>query len=99
MNLEHAVITLSDITQTLLSDDGDNLYYNVDLTIQNIDPEANVYVGVDGVSAASFGALLFPGSTTSFGKLGEEDKIYAISDINGSKVAIFRSSSISKAIK
>jgi|GEM_PF-2961786 len=99
MNLTHAVIELSDITQTLLSDDGDNLYYNVDLTIQNIDQDANVYIGVDGVSPSSFGVLLYPGSTTAFGKLSEDDKIYALSDVNGSKVAIFRSSSISKAIK
>lgn len=99
MNLTHSIVVLSNATQTLLSDDGDNFYHNVDLMIQNVDSEANVYIGTTGVSVSSFGALLFPGSSITFSKLAEEDKIYAISNTNGSKLAIFRSSSVSKEIK
>ena len=97
MNLTHEVKTLSDSTENLLSNNvNSDDYYNIDLTVQNTHGTDNVYLGVSGVSTTSFGIVLYPGAITTFSKLDSTDLIYAISNTNGSKVAIFKSNSIAK---
>jgi len=97
MALKHKVIILSDSENTLLSDDENNDYYHVDITVQNIDDEALVYLGAEGLNPSSYGMILYPGSTMSISRISESDAIYAFSDINESKLAVFISSSVKKA--
>jgi hypothetical protein len=99
MALIHELITLSNTEPTLISYDGNDLFFYVELVIQNVDQDAEVIIGSDGLSAESFGMVLYPGMTMSFSKLEQTDTLYALSDTDESKLAIFRSSSILKAGK
>lgn len=85
---QHAIVTLSDATPTLVSQAG-KVYLGEDLTIQNIDGSAEVFVGGEGVSSTSYGFKLVPGAAISF-EVPARDKIYVISDTDNSEVAVLR---------
>lgn len=85
---QHEVIALSDAEESLMSTPG-QMFLGEDLTIQNLDQSANVYVGGEGVSATDFGFKLIPGGAISF-EVPARNKIYAISDVDGSEVAVMR---------
>jgi hypothetical protein len=61
----------------------------MDITIQNIHASAYVYIGGVGVTSASYGYRLNPGSAISF-ELPGKNALYAISDTNGSQIAILQ---------
>jgi hypothetical protein len=63
----------------------------MDITIQNTHASAIVYIGGEGVTSSSFGYRLSPGAAWSI-ELSGRDSIYAISDTNGSKVAVLQTS-------
>ena len=83
----HAHTTLSNTTATRLSPNG--LHSGMDITIQNVDSSAYVFLGGEGVTASDYGYRLAPGSAWSV-ELPGLDAIYAITDTNGSKVALFK---------
>jgi hypothetical protein len=85
---QHAIVTLSDTTPTLVSQPG-KVFLGEDLTIQNVDGSAEVFVGGEGVSATSYGFKLPPGGAISF-EVPARDKIYVISDTDESEVAVIR---------
>jgi hypothetical protein len=85
---QHAIVTLSDTTPTLVSQPG-KVFLGEDLTIQNIDGSAEVFVGGPDVSATSYGFKLAPGGAISF-EVPARDKIYVISDTDESEVAVLR---------
>lgn len=87
MSTSHSLTTLSDSTATLLSPAG--THSGRDITIQNVDASAIVYVGAEGVTAASYGYRLAAGQAIAF-ELPPQDSIYAISDTNGSEVAVMQ---------
>jgi hypothetical protein len=61
----------------------------MDITIQNVDGSAYVYLGGEGVTTSDYGYRLQPGSAISF-ELPGRDAIYAISDTEDSQVAILK---------
>jgi len=81
----NSLITLSDSSSTPVSPG--TVHSGMDITIQNIDENAVVYLGGKGVSSANYGFRLTPGAAWSV-ELPPKDNIYAISDTNGSKVAV-----------
>jgi hypothetical protein len=83
----HALLTLSDSAQRELSP-GIN-HSGLDVTVQNVDEAANLFIGGTGVTAADYGFKLVPGAGVSF-ELNPRDQLFIISDVDGSKAALIR---------
>lgn len=83
----HALVTLSDSAATLVTTPG--THSGADVTIQNVDATAIVYIGGEGVTSTDYGFRLDPGAAWSV-ELAATDHIYAISDTNASKVATLK---------
>ena len=83
----HAITTLSDSTDTLISTPG--LHSGADVTVQNNNASAIVYLGGEGVTASDYGFKLEPGAAWSV-ELAGADHLYAISDTNGATVAVLK---------
>ena len=81
----HALTTLSSSTATLISPNG--THSGLDITVQNVDAAAYVYIGGSGVTAVNYGYRMAPGTAFSIELPGKES-LYAITDVNGSKVAL-----------
>ena len=62
----------------------------MDITIQNVDASAIVYIGGAGVTANDYGYKLTPSNAWSI-ELSGQDALYAITNTNGSKVAVLKS--------
>lgn len=86
---QHAVTTLSSTSATRLTPSG--THSGMDITIQNVDASAIVYIGGDGVTSSSYGYRLAPGAAWSI-ELPGLDSLYAITDTNGSQVATLKTS-------
>ncbi len=61
----------------------------MDITIQNLDDSAYVYVGGENVNAEDFGYRLSPGLAISF-ELPGLDALYAITDVDQSYIAVLK---------
>jgi len=61
----------------------------MDITIQNIDSSAFVYIGGEETTTSSFGYRLSPGNAISF-ELPGRDALYAISDTDGTEIAVLK---------
>ncbi len=83
----HATISLSSETATRLTPNG--LHSGMDITIQNFDDAAYVYIGGEDVTTEDFGFRINPGSAISF-ELPGRDALYAITDTDQSKVAVLK---------
>lgn len=81
----HRIITLSDSSNTAVSPEG--THSGMDITIQNLDPVANVYIGGSSVSTSNYGFKIIPGGAWSV-ELPPRDNIFVISDVDGSEVAV-----------
>jgi hypothetical protein len=84
----HEIVTLSDTTPVELTPEG-KVHSGLDLTVQNIDEEAIIYLGAEDVSSISYGFKLLPGAGFSI-ELNPRDELYAISDTDESEVALLR---------
>jgi hypothetical protein len=83
----HSVITLSNTAAKLLTPN--RTHSGLDITIQNIDASAYVYIGGIETTLSNFGFRLAPGNAISF-ELPGRDFLYAISDTNESKIAVLK---------
>jgi len=83
----HSLITLSNTTASRLTPSG--THSGLDITIQNTDSSAYVYIGGNGTTLSNFGYRLAPGNAISF-ELPGRNALYAISDTNESKVAVLK---------
>jgi hypothetical protein len=83
----HSLTTLSNSSATRLTPSG--THSGLDITIQNIHASAIVYIGGEGVTSSSYGFRLSPGSAFSI-ELSGKDSLYAITDTNGSSVAVLK---------
>lgn len=83
----HSLITLSSSTATRLTPNG--LHSGMDITIQNVDESAYVYVGGEDVTTSNYGYRLMPNAAISF-ELPGRDALYAVSDTNGSQIAVLK---------
>lgn len=88
MTTYHDLVTLSNATATELTPPG-KVHSGLDLTVQNVHATAIVYIGGAGVTAADYGFKLQPGVAFSV-ELNPRDQLFAISDTNGSEVALLR---------
>jgi len=83
----HALFTLSDSQASRLTPAG--IHSGMDVTIQNLEPEAYVYIGGEGVTTSNFGYRLAPASAISF-ELPGKNALYAIADTNGAQISILK---------
>jgi len=83
----HATISLSSETATRLTPLG--LHSGMDITIQNLDESAYVYLGGEDVNPENFGYRLSPGLAISF-ELPGRDAMYAITDVDNSYIATLK---------
>ncbi len=83
----HATISLSSETATRLTPNG--LHSGMDITIQNVDEDAYVYIGGENVNPEDFGYRLSPGLAISF-ELPGRDALYAITDVDQSYIAVLK---------
>ena len=85
----HSITALSSASATRLTPNG--THSGMDVTIQNVHASALVYIGGIGVTSSSYGYRLSPGAAWSV-ELSGKDAIYAISNTNGSQVAVLQTS-------
>jgi hypothetical protein len=85
----HALTTLSNSTSTRLTPNA--VHSGMDITIQNVHASANVYIGGEGVTSSNYGYRISPSNAWSI-ELSGKDTLYAISDTNGSQVAVLQTS-------
>ena len=86
---QHSLTTLSNSSATLLTPNG--IHSGLDVTIQNTHATAIVYLGAVGVTSSNYGYRLSPGDAWSI-ELSGRDSLYAISNTNGSTVAVLTTS-------
>lgn len=86
---QHSLTTLSNASATLLTPNG--IHSGLDVTIQNTHATAIVYLGAVGVTSSNYGYRLSPGAAWSI-ELSGRDSLYAISNTNGSTVAVLTTS-------
>jgi hypothetical protein len=67
------------------------VHSGMDITIQNIDTTAIVYIGGEGVTSSNYGYRISPNHAWSI-ELSGRDAIYAISNTNGSNIAVLKTS-------
>lgn len=84
MTTSHALVYLSNSSATRLTPNG--LHSGMDITIQNVDSEAVVYLGGQDVSSANYGFRLKPEQAFSV-ELPGTDALYAISTVDESAIA------------
>ena len=87
MAIYHDLITLSDSAATELTPGA--RHSGLDVTIQNVDETAVVYIGGSTVTTSDYGFKLTPGAGFSI-ELNPNDRLYAISDTNGTNAALLR---------
>ena len=83
----HQLTTLSSTAATRLTPNG--THSGLDFTVQNVHATAIVYIGGIGVTNLDYGYRLGSGAAWSV-ELQGQDAIYAITDTNGSKVAVIQ---------
>ena len=83
----HALITLSDSEGSRLTPNG--IHSGMDVTIQNLESEAYVYIGGEGVTTSNYGYRLAPASAISF-ELPGKNALYAVADTDGAQVAVLK---------
>lgn len=81
----HSLVTLSNSSDTLLTPS--TSHSGLDITVQNVHASAYVYVGADNVTSSNYGYRISPNHAISF-SLSNHDDLYAVTDTNGSKVAV-----------
>lgn len=83
----HALFTLSDTQDVRITPAG--IHSGMDFTIQNLESEAYVYIGGEGVTTESFGYRLAPASAISF-ELPGKNALYAVADTDGAQIAVLK---------
>ena len=86
---QHSLTTLSNTTATLLTPNG--THSGLDITVQNVHASAIVYIGGEGVTSSNYGYRLSPDTAWSV-ELAGKDALYAITNTNGSSVAVLTTS-------
>ena len=83
----HALTTLSNTEATRLTPPG--LHSGMDITLQNVNTDAYVFVGGEGVTTTNYGYRIAPDNAWSV-ELPGQDALYAISDTDGYYVALLQ---------
>lgn len=91
MTTSHSIVTLNSSTATNLTSGYDSGF---DITVQNLDNSAFVYVGGYDVSTTSFGYRIDPNNAFSV-QLSGEDDLYVISS-GSSQIAVLQFTLVGK---
>ncbi len=83
----HALTQLSNTEATRLTPPG--LHSGMDITLQNVNTDAYVFVGGEGVTTTNYGYRIAPNNGWAI-ELPGKDALYAISDVDGANVAILQ---------
>ncbi len=83
----HNLLTLSNSVATRLTPNG--THSGLDITIQNVDATAYVYIGGEGVTSTNYGYRIAPGHAISW-ELPGTDSLYAIANTNGTNIAVLK---------
>lgn len=83
----HALTSLSNTEATRLTPLG--LHSGMDITLQNVNTDAYVFVGGEGVTTTNYGYRIAPNNGWAI-ELPGKDALYAISDVDGANVAILQ---------
>lgn len=83
----HALTQLSNTTATRLTPNG--THSGMDITLQNVNATAYIYVGGEGVDSENYGYRIAPDNALSI-ELPGKDALYVISDTNGAYVAVLQ---------
>jgi hypothetical protein len=83
----HALTTLSNTEATRLTPPG--LHSGMDITLQNVNTDAYVFIGGEGVTTTNYGYRIAPNNGWAI-ELPGKDALYAISDVDGANVAILQ---------
>ena len=86
---QHALTTLSSTSATRLTPVGS--HSGMDITVQNIHATAYVYLGAEDVTSSNYGYRIAPNSAWSI-ELPGKNALFAITNTNGSQVAILKTS-------
>jgi hypothetical protein len=84
---QHSLTQLSNSSAIRLTPNG--LHGGMDITVQNVDSNAYVFIGGEGVNSESYGYRIAPNNAISFSLLAP-DALYAISDTNGTYIAVIQ---------
>ena len=84
---QHSITNLSNTSATRLTPIG--THSGMDITLQNVNETAFVFVGGEGVTTTEYGYRISPNNGIAF-ELAERDALYAISDVNNAKLAIIK---------
>jgi len=84
---QHSITTLSNTTATRLTPNG--LHSGMDITIQNVNETAFVFIGGEGVTTTDYGYRISPNNGIAF-ELAERDALYAISDVDEALIAVIK---------
>lgn len=84
---QHALTTLSNTGATRITPNG--IHSGMDITLQNVNATAYVYIGGENVSTTNYGYRIAPDNAWSI-ELPGQDALYAISDTNGAFVAMLQ---------
>lgn len=88
MTTTHSTLSLNNSEATRLTPNG--LHSGMDITIQNLDASAYIYIGGEGdLNPENFGYRLSPGLAISF-ELPGRDSLYAITDASQSYIAVLK---------
>lgn len=86
---QHSLTTLSSTSATRLTPIG--LHSGMDITIQNVDTSALVYIGGTDVTTSNYGYRISPNNAWSI-ELSGLDALYAITDTDESQIAVLKTS-------
>jgi hypothetical protein len=86
---QHSLTTLSNTTATRLTPVGS--HSGMDITLQNVNETAYVFIGGEGVTTSNYGYRIAPNNGWAI-ELPSRDSLYAISDVNGASLAILKTS-------
>ena len=84
---QHSITTLRNTSATRLTPIG--MHSGMDITIQNVNETAFVFIGGEGVTTTNYGYRISPNNGIAF-ELAERDALYAISDVNEAKIAMIK---------
>lgn len=82
---QHALTTLSNTEATRITPNG--IHSGMDITLQNVNTEAYVFIGGEGVTTTNYGYRISPNNGWAI-ELPGKDALYAISDVDGANVAV-----------
>jgi hypothetical protein len=90
MALTHSTIELDGSPTIVSVDTGIIAAKPIDLSVQNLDASATIFIGSIDVTTTSYGAAIGPGELLTITALPWRDELYAVTDTPGSKVAVLR---------